>query len=91
MKKFRFLVPLFSFGLILAYAALSQSGDGSADASNLYANSSKNSVSVVHDVTRFAVVIFFFIFVPISVYFIFREKDKSGLTEEEKTKEPSDD
>lgn len=91
MKKFRILVPIFSFGLIFAYAALSQFGDGGAGASNFYANSSKNSVSVVHDVTRFAVVVFFFIFVPISVYLIFRDKETPGSVEEEKSEEPCDD
>ena len=99
MKKFRFLVPVFSFGLILAYAVLSQFGDGSLVAvSKVYAHSSKNfhritageGVSAILVVT-FVTIILYQIFKKIRLYLLFKKKDTSDTSEEETTEEPSDD
>ncbi|MBK9584751.1 MAG: hypothetical protein KA099_09815 [Alphaproteobacteria bacterium] len=103
MKKLRFLVPVFSFGLILAYAALSQSGDGSLVAvSKVYAHSSKNFSSISNNITftitslpnlllALAGFIFFVIVVPVYLHRLFKRKKTTSLTEEQITEEPSDD
>lgn len=104
MKKLRVLVPVFSFGLILAYAVLSQFGDGSLVAvSKVYAQSSKSFSSISNNITinweaslptllpALAGLIFFVIVVSVFFRRYLRKQDTSDSTAQETTEEQSDD
>lgn len=102
MKKLRALVPVFSFGLILAYAYLSQFGDGSfVEVSKVYAHSSKNFSSISENITLSVVSIpsllvllaYLVIIIGLFVYFYRRckKKNKSNpAPDEQELKEPED-
>lgn len=95
MKKLRFLIPVFSFGLILAYAWASQFGNsGLVAVSEVYAHSSKNfTVIVTPQVFGYVLLVISFFGVPLvfclalTIYRFFKRGHRVELELEEKPNE----